>query len=689
MKFFLEKQGEYKQQQIACIQEAVAALEELESRPLMMLGKIQSGKTKTFIGVIALAFDRGYDITIILTKSSNALAQQTVARVQSEFQTGIREDYLEVYDIMNLPKELSSYEMDKKIVLVVKKQKDNLNRLLSFISNHAQKKYLLIDDEADYTSIGFEKNKLTDAFDLRKISGQINQLRKNIDCRFIQVTATPYALYLQPEDIKINHQSIEPIKPAKTILVPTGEGYIGGQYYFSENDNRTHLFQMIPEDELLVMKQSDRRRFKIEHVLESTKIGSLRTAILTFIVGGCIRLIQNGGNLPPRGQKNKFSFIVHTEIAKAAHNNQYEIVEAQLMALKQQEFYQTKELIRPIYEDLILAFKQSGEDIPSFTEVLSYFRQGIKGWVKTVVVNSENDMNSLLDETGQLKLSVPFTIFLGGQVLDRGITIANLIGFYYGRRPQKMQQDTVLQHARMFGYRHPLDLLVTRFYTTLDIYERMRKINEFDCQMWEDFEQGKMDQGLVFIAKDSSGAIIPCSPNKVLISQPNLIKAYKRIVPYGFQTKTKTSMRQALKQMDKTVMNYNSGEFVGQFKVPKQEAVKMIEYFYNMIEEDEPHSVGRKDFLGIIEYLSSDYVNVLSRDNRDMPRLRANGESINAPAEGELLAAARTLATTEPTLILLRQKGRKVQGWKDGEFWWPVLVVPRKVQAALFTTLES
>ena len=43
--------------------------------PGMLLGKIQSGKTRTFIGIIALAFDRGYDICVIFTKGTKALAQ--------------------------------------------------------------------------------------------------------------------------------------------------------------------------------------------------------------------------------------------------------------------------------------------------------------------------------------------------------------------------------------------------------------------------------------------------------------------------------------------------------------------------------------------------------------------------------------------------------------------------------------
>src|SRR5258708_833457 len=45
--------------------------------PGILLGLIQSGKTKTFLGATALAFDNGYDIAVILTKPTTALAKQT------------------------------------------------------------------------------------------------------------------------------------------------------------------------------------------------------------------------------------------------------------------------------------------------------------------------------------------------------------------------------------------------------------------------------------------------------------------------------------------------------------------------------------------------------------------------------------------------------------------------------------
>jgi len=73
-----------------------------------------------------------------------------------------------------------------------------------------------------------------------------------------------------------------------------------------------------------------------------------------------------------------------------------------------------------------------------------------------------------------------FHIFVGGNILDRGITIPNLIAFYYGRNPRTMQADTVLQHSRMYGNRDRRDLAVTRFFTSRDVYDRLYTINSFE-----------------------------------------------------------------------------------------------------------------------------------------------------------------------------------------------------------------
>lgn len=133
--------------------------------------------------------------------------------------------------------------------------------------------------------------------------------------------------------------------------------------------------------------------------------------------------------------------------------------------------------------------------------------------------------------------------------MDRGITIGNLIGFYYGRNPKTFQQDTVLQHSRMFGYRLLEDLAVTRFYTTSIIYDVMKKIHEFDSALRQAFENGGHDKGVVFIQKDPKNKIIPCSPNKILLSRTTALKPLKRLLPVGFQTGYKTYITKQFKKL--------------------------------------------------------------------------------------------------------------------------------------------
>ncbi len=61
----------YGNEDLDCIQQAVDQLQSIETseaRPGMLLGKIQSGKTKIFLAIIALCFDNGFDVAIVLTK---------------------------------------------------------------------------------------------------------------------------------------------------------------------------------------------------------------------------------------------------------------------------------------------------------------------------------------------------------------------------------------------------------------------------------------------------------------------------------------------------------------------------------------------------------------------------------------------------------------------------------------------
>lgn len=71
-----------------CVESTVAQLLETgehADEPGLLLGKIQCGKTDTFEDIIGLAFDKGIDIAIVITKGTKALTNQTIMRMKKDY----------------------------------------------------------------------------------------------------------------------------------------------------------------------------------------------------------------------------------------------------------------------------------------------------------------------------------------------------------------------------------------------------------------------------------------------------------------------------------------------------------------------------------------------------------------------------------------------------------------------------
>jgi hypothetical protein len=683
-------------------------------RPGMLLGKIQSGKTRAFIGVIALAFDNGYDIAIILTKGTKVLARQTYERLRKDFYEFYQEDKVEICDVMHLPQNYTGYELRKKLIIVVKKETNNMRRIITALvetyPDLSQRKLLIVDDEADYASIGFHMNRDEGVIEINKIAEQINDLRGKIaSYDFLQVTATPYSLYLQPDEL-INEQRdriFKPLRPAFTVLLPIYEGYIDGEYYFGESQDEGssafYIYQSAPRDELDVLRgnrrlgRANRRSFKLEEVLESPRIQILRKALINFIVGACVRRIQQ----EKQGEiVKKYSFIVHTESSRASHAWQEEIIIKIKELLRQSVLNNQSQkllnnLIRESYSDISRSVKLIKGFLPSLEEVAEKVRWVLKeDCLMITKVNSERESEDLLDEGGQLRLRAPLNIFIGGQILDRGLTIENLIGFYYGRRPQR-QQDTVLQHSRMYGNRSKEDLAVTRFYTAPEIYDVMKRIYKFDVALREAFEKGAQEAGVAFIHTDDFNRVVPCSPNKILLSTTTTLKPFERLLPIGFQTNYKTNIKNFLEAVDKTIEGLLHSTKKGEpFLIKIDIAKPIIDNIAGMFSEyGLPWDV--KAFKASMEYLSENTdeptmkgkVWCLVRTDRNASRLKRDGSYYDAPdtAQTEGVIAKQT-AIDIPMVMFFRQNGLKEQGWMGSPFWWPVLVPPKNTKTVIYSS---
>jgi hypothetical protein len=136
----------------------------------------------------------------------------------------------------------------------------------------AAKRTLIIDDEADNASIGYTKR--AGLIEANTIATQVSELRSVIhSSSYLQVTATPYSLYLQPNEVEVaNVTSYKPTRPAFTKLVPVPPDYVGGETYFgasarSEADTLESLIHhTVNHIEFERLKKADARSFKLADV---------------------------------------------------------------------------------------------------------------------------------------------------------------------------------------------------------------------------------------------------------------------------------------------------------------------------------------------------------------------------------------------------------------------------------------
>jgi superfamily I DNA and RNA helicase len=87
-------------------------------------------------------------MAIVHTKGTKALAQQTYERLKKDFRRFAEDDKVQICDIMHLPKNFTKFELQQKLIIVVKKETNNMRRIIEALINTypdlSQKSYLLL-----------------------------------------------------------------------------------------------------------------------------------------------------------------------------------------------------------------------------------------------------------------------------------------------------------------------------------------------------------------------------------------------------------------------------------------------------------------------------------------------------------------------------------------------------------------
>ncbi|CAJ2745874.1 Z1 domain [Burkholderia pseudomallei] len=698
-----EQRGDDEQLQ-KCIENVVDQLDNANdpNKPGMLLGKIQSGKTRAFLGVIARAFDRDYDIAIVLTKGTKTLASQTVKRIGRDFKTFIDNDEIVLFDIMSAPDPLTKSELRRKIIIVAKKQAQNLSRIQKLFEEKyptlKDRRVLLVDDEADMASVRFSKKKGDDDYDQGTIANQMDELRGNISrISFLQVTATPYALYLQPENYEEASQAKEvfyPKKPSFTELLPIHDAYVGGDAYFGghgADDPRHYLYVEVDDREHDALRSNDGRAIREDRLWSSENIRILRRSLIGFLLSVAIRRRQQHALELPQ---QKYAMIIHNDTQRAAHTWQWETVQ-KLLSMFESAVETNDQRLRTVfdeaYSDLSRSVTADRGHLPSAGEAFQDVCELIgDGELNVQRVNSDVQLEPLLDsETAELKLRTKANLFIGGSILDRGITVPNLLAFYYGRNPKRMQADTVLQHSRMYGARPKADLAVTRFYTSRDVYSRLVQIHSLETALREAFESGAHDGGVVFIQSDARGGVIPCAPSKISLSDVIAVKPNDVLLPTGFDTIAAGKLRKAIDKIDRTIPQdcLDTKTFV---EIELSQAISLIDNISETLVSDGEPGFDWEAMKGLLNYYaakSDGRVLILAEQGRRLSKAASGDRSgISILGTAELRNLVREPTRQAPAIVLLKQDGGEELGWKAGPFWWPMLASPPQASSCVFAT---
>ena len=433
----------------------------------LLYGRIQSGKTVAMITFTALAVDNGFRIIIVLTTNFLELVKQTKDRFNDLGSVLVRastepEEWTKSAEVEHLRRTVP----ERGLVFICAKHAGHLQSVLTLLKtgpngiSGGNYPALILDDEADQASLdnnerkrGLSKN--PDEVEATVVNQAILGIREELRHHvFLQVTATPYALLLQ--------RVTSPLRPKFTYLLDPGAGYTGGEDFFSlEHISGGRPHGVAP---LIFIREEESQ--EIDQGPSQAPRG-LENAITFFLVAAAAQAIHD-----PDVFLRSQNFLCHTSHKRAEHDKLHELIIAFTATLGEELFP-----LRGRAETLVnWAYGELGKtvtDLPPLAEIVEDIIDRLPRR-KVRIVNSDGN-------SGDEVRGAP-NFIIGGNIVGRGLTIPNLLVTYYVRKPKTTQMDTMLQHARMFGYRRSL-MPYTRVFLPRSLAVRFWGIHESEQEL--------------------------------------------------------------------------------------------------------------------------------------------------------------------------------------------------------------
>jgi hypothetical protein len=590
----------------------------------LVYGLVQSGKTGVLTVTGALGADEGYRTIIVLTSDNDPLYEQTLGRIQEAF-PGI--DVLGKNDFKDQTSFLARVKGGTCAIVTTK----NYSRLKTLGENFQKGRVkglscLIIDDEADQASPNTKASR--DDGTVSAINEKISALRGFFDKNtYLQVTATPQALFLQ----RPGHS----FRPKFTVLSHPGHDYVGGDDFFGENSKLVKEFDL---NDITIVAPGPQPAPRL-HLP-----ASLVTALDTFMIGATYKRTKEADQ--------NCAFLCHVSTLKTDHKHIVDLLrkyKTDLPVRLKAKDQKTIARLKAAYDDL--ASTDAGVKSSSFSKLLEgieFFSPGIT--VK--LVNGETDED--------VAVRSPYNLFVGGNKLGRGVTIKNLLVSYYGRNPRRPQADTVLQHARMYGYRRK-DIGLLRLFLPRELHVVFRAINNMERGLRETIakKSGEEFRGIYV----ESGL----SPTRKNVLAPGSIGVYSAGSNYNpSQILRDSSIKSSTEKLDKKLAH-----------IPDQSAKEMtIEEIQELIKLTKPdasqaehvwNSVAIAESLAQFAKLHKQQTGFVYVDrDRELDATRRETAGVLTGGERHKVPADKI------ALFILRTTGRR----GETPSWWPQIRFP-------------
>jgi len=367
----------------------------------VIYGEPQSGKTEMMIALSARLLDLGNKIIVVLVKDDVELMHQNLGRFARSGIDPTPRSFAEIT-------EPSVKIGDKEWIIFCKKNRYDLEKLVSKIGGIEGK--IVIDDEADYATPNSKVNRA----EKTRINELIGKLLGN-EWVYIGVTATPARLDLNNTFENANDSWIH---------FPIHDLYTGQDVFFPIDLNSPLKYNV--------------KILRGDYDSPSC----LRKAVFSYLVNVAYL------NAEVNEKETNYCMLVHTSGRKVDHSGDYKQTMNVFNTLANRDDKNFEKYVREIWEIGKSRYGTSG----IADKLTSYIVENISR-NKVVVMNSGTDRANIDFSQATNPVSV-FTIAIGGNIVSRGMTFINLLSMFFTRDVKdKIQQDTYIQRARMFGER--------------------------------------------------------------------------------------------------------------------------------------------------------------------------------------------------------------------------------------------